>query len=806
MQRFDPESSYLRQKTNLEKNYSHWKNIPAGGAIDELLHNQAESFNEVARYGEALLQEKKWDTSLNYSSIAHQAKMVSKKFNRKVSARGYVIVSHTDEKGNNRLKNLGKYFTDINATSDYDDISIDEDATSASQLTLVPWTQTQATYTVPKGSIFTNSNGKTYISTMSKTIKALTNKWSTIVQNESLYKDFYANNGWDGIKYLTIPVVEGTEVTVELGTSTGAANQSFLLNTLSIEAADSIQTKDFLYLEVEDDDDIWYETRFLDDCDSTAKVFQLDITDDMSGTTLQFGDGLCGYIPLKGKKLTLHYLETNGSDGNVLSLYSMTPEFSLKGTSTLIDPRTNTESQFLTCSNVQLISGGKDLETLKEYKRNTEVNYRNNFSTIMQIDDFIDNIYKVTSVPLDLVKAYIDEREKDVDGTTVEYNALVVNAIAIDGSDLSDLDKSQVISDILYYVSPLICGVRDIEIEDYERVIIDSAISIEADPTKVFDKDSIAALAQSLVVNTYGIKALDVSNNNIYSSEIEKLLLDNYGQYAKNVELSNWIRLNCGDISYEWNNSSSNVINLDEDSSTRNDSIFFSFKLNTSIFSTTSFVKDTKFGNKIAAIVTVEPPSTSSEESVTAVIYDGRQNATETIKESIDSNSSSSSIDIKITNDDTYLDKTIVSEKDSTSLQFYLAQLSTSLKSLTYNEALDANSTLSSTFVDQYLTDSDGNIEYSNGKPQINPSYLINGFSFNFDENNHIAVIGIPLSYFKSLASLYSTNLSLSEFSSTVTSYLKDVIVTVSVLSNDRTLSSVDGSLMYIGSAKVVYE
>lgn len=805
MQRFDPESSYARQKANLESHYSHWKNIPTGGAIDELLHNQAESFNEVARYGEALLQEKKWDTSLNYTSIAHQAKMVSKKFNRKVSARGYVIVSHTDEEGNNRLKNLGKYFSNLNALSNYDDIEKDEDATSASTLTLVPWTSTQATYTVPKGSIFTASNGKTYISTISKTIKALTSKWSTIVNDASLSKDFYANNGWNGIKYLTVPVVEGTEVTVELGTSTGTANQSFLLNTLSIEAADSVQTKEFLYLEVEDDDDKWYETRFLDDCDSTAKVFQLDITDDMSGTTIQFGDGLCGHIPLKGKKLTLHYLETNGSDGNIDSQYAMNPEFQLNGTSKLVDPRTNAESQFLTCTNVQLISGGKDLETLKEYKRNTEVNYRNNFSTIMQIDDFIDNIYKVTSVPLDLVKAYVDEREKDINGTTVEYNCLVINAIAIDGSDLDDLDKQQVISDVSYYMSPLISGVKDFAVEDYERVIVDSAISIETDESKIFDKDNISAEIESLIDSKYGVKSLDVYNNNLYSSDIEKTVLDSYGQYIKNIEIFNWIRLNCGSITYEWNlNNASSILTS---GSSRNDTIFFSFKLNTSIFSVSNAIKDIKFGNKIDAIINIEPPSTSSEEAVSAVIYDMRSTSDSGINTIISDASIANDVKTCYSEDNSILmSQTVVSEKDSTSLKFYLAQLPSSLYALTYNEAIDESSSLSKSFIDMYQKNDNGEIEYVNGEPQTNPAYKLSDFSFNIDMSRYVAVIGVPLTYFKSLAELYSTDLSIAEYSSTVDSYLSGCKVSLSMLSNDRTLSNDDGLLLYVNSCKVVYE
>lgn len=802
MQRFDSESSYLRQKSNLEKHYDHWKNIPQYGAVDELLRNQAESFNEVARYGETLLQEKKWDTSLNYSSIAHQAKMVSKKFNRKVSARGYVLVSHTDTEGNNRLRYLGKYFTDINAPSNYDDLTLDEDAVSSTQYALVPWLSSQASYTIPNGTIFTNANGKTYIATQSKTIKALSNSWSTISSSASLYKTFMSNGGWEGIKYLTIPVVEGTLKSVVLGTSTGAASQSFLLNTLNIEAADSIQTKSFLYLEVEDDDTHWEETRFLSDCDGTARMFQLDITDDMSGTTILFGDNVNGKIPTKGKTLTLHYLETNGSEGNVSTLYSMNSEFTIPNTTTLIDPRTNEESQFLSCTNIQTLSGGKDLETLSEYKRNTEVNYRNNFTTIIELQDFIDNIYKVTSVPLDLVKAYIDEREKVVNGTTIEYNALIINAIAVDGSDLSDLDKSEIKADINLYLKPLICGISEVDFEDYNRIIIDSSISIEPDQNKTFDRVSIGNDISSLITNTYSLKNLDISDNNLYSSLAEKLILDNYGAYIKNIEMNNWVRMTNTNISYQW--SDSTEINAS------NNIIWFSFKLNQESFSTSQLIKNYKSGVKIAALINITPPSTSVEDGVTAVIYDQRTaQDTYTISGEI---AEKGAAGITVNDNSAIMDSAVsicqddVTDSYGLNKKFYLAQLNESRYSFTLSEASDS-SALTQMFVYPYKTNENSEIQYdTNNDPIIADNYLLDGFYFNFDDGLYTAILGIPLTYFTSLYETYSSAMTISSFSEIVTSYLENCEISLSVLSNDRTFINNNGDLLYIESARVVYE
>ena len=137
---------------------SDWALILGNGTIGNLIDTIAESEAELARYSEVELMEKKWKTAMNMSSLQANADLISYKRQLPKSAIGYVVVSHTDEEGNNRLQYFGNYFFDLDAKSDYDNLIKDKDADIEEKHALVPWS-CDLSYTIPKGTRFVAANG-----------------------------------------------------------------------------------------------------------------------------------------------------------------------------------------------------------------------------------------------------------------------------------------------------------------------------------------------------------------------------------------------------------------------------------------------------------------------------------------------------------------------------------------------------------------------------------------------------------------------------------------------------------------------
>ena len=159
MKRFDSESIYYRIKQRLEI-MNEWSQIIPNGTISSILKAWSEMGAEYSRYLEYLYQEKKFKNARNLSSITHLTDLVGYKRNLPKSAVGYVVVSHTDKNGVNRLENYGTEFFDLDATSDYDELTQKKSATREESSALVPWTANKS-YAIPEGTVITSSTGIT---------------------------------------------------------------------------------------------------------------------------------------------------------------------------------------------------------------------------------------------------------------------------------------------------------------------------------------------------------------------------------------------------------------------------------------------------------------------------------------------------------------------------------------------------------------------------------------------------------------------------------------------------------------------
>lgn len=474
------------------------------------------------------------------------ARLVSKKLDRKHSAIGSIIVSHSDLEGVARYSFLGVTNFSIDAESNYDDQAKNESLTADIYLNaLVPWTDTVC-YTIPKGAVFSTRTGINFIAAESKTIQTWSSNWSDVLVTQGSLRTFKSTDGWNNYKYLTIPIVQGDIKEVTLGTSDGTAAQSFIVASLDIEAADSYYTKQFCYVEVITTDGqstIWTEVQHLQTAENTDTVFEVNILDDMTGTEIKFGDSVCGAIPSNDATLIFHFLETKGAEGNVTDLYSFQNE--ING----VTLPTNTKYLELSvgCQNTWPIIGGKDLETLAEFKSNAETAYAKNYKILHTFSELQDNINLISPIPLLKVKTKTYYETATVNSTTVYKNSIGITGLSTGLIPLNSTEKNIFEKVINTNLNSIVLSNKNIKYLTPSIVEIDSALEIELKTPVVSLDDFETDMEDYLsgILGKYNLETLD--------SYMQAELLKNALQHSNNIgsiQSSNLFTIDATNVSY----------------------------------------------------------------------------------------------------------------------------------------------------------------------------------------------------------------------------------------------------------------
>ena len=147
----------------------------------------------------------------------------------------------------------------------------------------------------------------------------------------------------------------------------GSRSQRFSLSSTSI-AQGSVQVKV--------GDGSWEEGRFFIDSAPDSKHFQVE-TDGLDVTWIIFGDGIHGAIPPEGEMVTVEYLETLGSKGNIgrnLATEIVTPIYH------------NGALVQLSITNSIASTGGSDRETLEHAKLQAPVELRSLWKAVTKDD------------------------------------------------------------------------------------------------------------------------------------------------------------------------------------------------------------------------------------------------------------------------------------------------------------------------------------------------------------------------------------------------------------------------------------
>lgn len=511
-----------------------------------MIESIAESEAEIARYGEYLLQELKWDTSRNFSSTKQIARLVGKKLDRKHSATGTIIVSHSDLEGVARYSFLGVNNFAIDAESNYDNQEKDESLTADSyKYALTPWLGTNV-YTIPLNAVFSTKNGINFICAESKSIQTWVSNWSTVEKSYTALQSFKASDGWNGYKYLTIPVVQGDLKEVTLGTSDGTASQTFLVSSLDIEAADNYYTKQFCYIEITDTDNNttkWTEIQHLQTAESTDTVFEINILDDLSGTEIKFGDSTNGAIPSENSTIVFHFLETKGADGNVTDLYSFQNEIS----GVTLPTNTKYASLSIGCQNMWPIIGGKDLETLSEFKANAETAYAKNYEILHTFTELLDNINTISPIPLIKVKTKTYYETSTINNTTLYKNIIGITGLTTGLTVLNTLEKSIFEKVINTELNSKVLSNKTIRYVEPDIVEIDSAIDVEL-KNPIISTDDFKLSIEDHLQNIYGKANLDTIDCYMQADLIKESL--NYSNNIGSIQSTSLFTIDCSSISY----------------------------------------------------------------------------------------------------------------------------------------------------------------------------------------------------------------------------------------------------------------
>lgn len=465
LKRFDKDAEKARLRNKFVEK-AEYATVLDDSAFTNIMDVFSEGISEVSRYIEYALLEKKWATARNMSSLTTMGELFGRKRERPKSAIGYILVTHSDSEGNNRLDNLGRYFFDIDEESDYDDITKNDDSNYIQRSALVPWT-CATNYIIPKGTIFSSASGVQFISVETVRSKSLNQKFSDIKSNEEKYKEFLKSGGWNGIKYVKVPVIQGIEYETQLGVSNGEKFQTFRLDSTSVENASNTISKDYFYVKVEYPNgtvEKWPEINKITLAGPYDKVFESKLSNNGNFLTIKFGNNNAGVIPPVGSKIYLHYLESLGELGNIDSKFqvnSMTlpPNFNMK------DPRTGMLSNFLSCTNIASISGGKNIENELNYKLNAPSSYLTSHSTALLssyekelVENSPINLLKLRCLPNSSFEISPASNSSDLDSSIIydEFdiiaNSIEVTAIKANGSKL---EKDEATEFIRYMTSIL---------------------------------------------------------------------------------------------------------------------------------------------------------------------------------------------------------------------------------------------------------------------------------------------------------------------------------------------------------------
>lgn len=318
MKTFDQPSIQARLEVALKAAEPRFTRILRDSAVSSLLYSISESEAEIVRYFEYLFRESKWNYAQNVSSLMTMANFLGYKPKRKVSAAGFVYVSHSPLLANAGLSTSSVF--DVSDLTAFRDIAGEY---SGSGIIL------------PVGQQLITTTGVNYI-----------------VREMRRYER--------GDSCVEVPVLQGIKRSYALTNAQGTAFESIKIENPNIEAASSSLSSGFFRVFIHPNNLTLVEAKRYENIRLAQETeYAYDITDlpDRSGVVVRFGDGNSGRRLPPGATVNIECLETSGEGGTVEERYQITRFVTQPSTTTM-----------LYVTNLDPVLGGRTYEDIEDIK------------------------------------------------------------------------------------------------------------------------------------------------------------------------------------------------------------------------------------------------------------------------------------------------------------------------------------------------------------------------------------------------------------------------------------------------------
>ena len=215
----------------------------------------------------------------------------------------------------------------------------------------------------------------------------------------------------------------------------GLENESFVIVNDSIENS---------YYDLYVNDQLWTSVETLFDYGSNDNAYELRSLVDFSGIKMTFGDGTHGKNLVNGDSIRLEYVQTRGSNGNVVANNLIT-----NVDSTIYD--VNLEQVEAFCNNLSSLAGGEDVAGLEEIRANSPKFFQSG-DRATSIDDYktiIEGFSYVKKVSITGAYEYNLDRGNDLwEYIPTQDNLINVVALTTTNAGLSEDQAIQLTTDI----------------------------------------------------------------------------------------------------------------------------------------------------------------------------------------------------------------------------------------------------------------------------------------------------------------------------------------------------------------------
>ena len=440
MKQFDPISIKNRLVAYL-RNDSNWNGILDDGVITSIFAAFGEETSGIVRYYEQLLKESRWALAQNKSSLLTQATRTGYLPRRPISAQGSIILSHQSILATAGIANI---FT---LTDVYTQLVANGSAYLGG---------TSGGFSIPVGTPIAKnpSTGLQYLS-----VGTTTNSSGAIIG--SIQYGVASTSQPYGQYYCTIPVIEGVSSSFS-ATLTGLPSETITIPDTSVEDASNVFSSPLFNISAQLPNTSGSQpiAIYSDINLAPTNVYGCQIRLDPSNRpVLTFGNGSSG-MQLPGKTvISVTYIRTSGSAGNITTSYVLSQVPSL------------ISGIQLYCSNIPPLStgiagilGGKDLPSIEEIRSVAPTAYLSK-SSIVSTSEYKSYISNLIPGILDVI-VFSGTSFNSLSGTMIpSINYSYVNTLGQYSSTIDTTVQASLVGknnpqDVVSIVSPLFVHMR----------------------------------------------------------------------------------------------------------------------------------------------------------------------------------------------------------------------------------------------------------------------------------------------------------------------------------------------------------